>query len=1174
MEFSPNQKTAIFTRNKNILVSAAAGSGKTAVLVQRVMEIIKNPNINITDLLVVTFTKAAAAEMLLRIEKALTELLNNPDEPNKAHLYKQLRLLNRADVTTIDAFCTKTVRKYFYNTELEPDFAPAEEAELEEIRRQAINYVTEEAFKQYEAQNPIYAPLYSLCDMLSASSSNTLELEEEILNIYKALTSMPYPVKWLHQTFNSLNAHTYEDYLTSPFIKELLSSFNISTAESLIDEADRIMEEVFSKTTLNEEAAAIKELAKTDDAVKIADILGNIVFPRFNASKKINPEAYNKAKLFRDTAKDIINKDKALVKYFSEESYNTYKQSLPMLKLIYTLEENFINEFMRLKKAANKYEFSDIERVCLNMLVENGSPTEFAVQLKNRYVEIITDEYQDTNPLQEEILKALARENNRFMVGDIKQSIYGFRNADPAIFINKYNNCINNPSSPTDCLVHLSENYRSRKPVLDFVNLVFSQLMTPELGGVEYEELNYPQNSKYTHEKDVKTEVLIVNRYTDIKPPAEIQDEEIIKDICQSSASAEALLIAGKIKELMLNDPAVKYSDIVILSRVLTNKAESIVNTLSMCGIPSLTYKAADSTDFIENKTIISYLKIIDNPYNDLDLAAVLHSPVYRLTAEELAQVRLYGKDMSLPFYDSILIYVKNNSNGITQKLNSFLEDREYFSACFKTEPVNEVLYDIYAKTDYYNYLNLLSEGKNRRANLDKLSDAAAAYDAGTESGLYGFLNYLNNIRFEQAQIIPPENNAVKIMTIHSSKGLQFPIVFLSGIEGRFSKKDLRDKIIADKSMGICLAAYNSEERIISQTAPLENARLSHNRALAAEALRLYYVAVTRAEERLIITAADSPKKTKANTYDEIREKLIEGYSKNSMEEMKYVPPYSIINASSFLSILTTALYNRENSPVYSLAIKHWYELTGVTENKSLSVYADKIKAEKLKKADYPYNSVVALPTNVSVTEIKKEANADTYPIEFSAEKFRFTKPRFITEEKHGLSPMEEGTAYHAMLAAINYKNPPKNGAELINNCLKTGILSKEEADAADQTLADAYLTSSIAKRAENALNVYKEHSFTMGLSPYMVYPHINPDPALNDEIILTHGIIDLFFEEPDGIVIVDFKTDKSTDFESLARAYAPQLKIYKKAVEDASPKRVKEMYLYLVRHKKLIPIA
>ncbi|MCD8090872.1 MAG: UvrD-helicase domain-containing protein [Clostridiales bacterium] len=1223
MKFSENQLKAIKTRNKNILVSASAGSGKTAVLTGRVADIVKQPENSIENLLVVTFTRAAAAEMSERIELKIRELLADPNEKNKVHLRKQLRLLNTAEITTIDAFCGRLVRKFFYKTDIDPNFTAAPESRLNDIKQAAMDRVIADAFEKADAGEPLYAPFYDLCDMVSGNGTDTLELEGEIFGIYSALSSLPYPNKWLEETAAGRNAGSYEDYLKLPVCKTVLEGMGLKRAAELIDEADDILTDVFGSDILCGERFQIEAIAEEDDLGRLAERLKDIEFKTFrNSKRKLDPEKSDEAKSLRDAAKKIILEARANSRFFTEKGYKIYKNHLPSLMLFYVLTADFMDEYYIMKSEKNMYEFSDIERICLNMLVDSdGKPTETAIYLRKKYTEILTDEYQDTNPLQEEILKAISRENNRFMVGDIKQSIYGFRNADPTIFAGKYNSFSKETDSENE-LIRLNENYRSVPEILEFVNEVFSKIMGCELGGAEYEPLNFPESSELSKIERRKIQISILNRtaklpveellegreaesseeaavsaeapepeeaaeniFVSENRPDESADSEdavdkeaeFLRETAGSSSAAEALLIAGKIKELMEEDETIGYGDIVILLSRLKGVADSYIEILEKCGIPAVTDKPADSTNFIENKTIISLLKVIDNPFSDIDLVTVLHSPIYRLTTEELGLIKLSCEERSMSFYDITKNYAESHSDVISEKLSKFFKQREHFAKRFKTEPVNAVLSEIYTETDYYNYLNLLNDNKKRRANLDKLLDLGAEYDQTSQGGLYGFLRCIDSVtdggEFIQAQVLTPKTDAVRIMTIHGSKGLQFPVVFLSKIKGRFQKVNKGSKIIFDKHMGICMAAFDPKERIVYETAASKAAEIRNNRDMIAEDMRLYYVAMTRAEKRLFITASDTVSGKKPESYAEILQILIDRYENPLKVYSDKITPEAVYSADSFLPILMTAL-NRSKSSVFNVEYLHWYQLKGITADIKKEIFNRELETTELRRVKYPYTSCVMLPTNISVTEIKRQANEENeseYLKDYAQTPFIFQKPKFLKKNADSITPTEIGTAYHTLISSLDYKNLPEDAEKFKQAAVKRGLITEQEAETVKSEKLEAYIKSPVAKRAGKALYVKKEHSFTMGLAAKDVYPDL--DDTAGSEIILTHGIIDMFFEEPDGIVIVDFKTDKTKDDEKLKKTYFPQLSVYKTAVEEATGKKVKELLLCLINRETVLSL-
>ncbi len=825
VNWTKEQQDAIHEKGSNILVAAAAGSGKTAVLVERIITKIIKDKIDIDKLLVVTFTNAAASEMRERVLDAIYKKLeDNPDDDN---LQRQITLLNKASICTIDSFCLEVVRNNFYELDnISPNFRIADTAEIELLKQEVIEDIFE---TKYEEENEDFAKLINTY----TSYRDDTPLKELILKIYSYIQSNPFPEKWLNEKIEMFNLKEdlEKDFADTPWGEELLKEI----ADELIDSLttlENVSNSLYCEPELEKFWQTIRNdidmlqtlknnLETWDKAYEINQNLKFVTWPR----QKVDSEIKDNAKIERDEVKKKLSKvlDKILIcdsKQANEDIYDMYKILSKLEKII--LE--FGKEFLKRKRDKNIVDFNDIEHLALNILLkeENGKiiPTEVAKRYQEKFVEIAIDEYQDSNLVQEYILNSVSNGNNIFMVGDVKQSIYKFRQAMPELFLDKYQTYQNKEyrKQEDNLKIQLFKNFRSREKILKFTNIIFQDIMSSILGDIEYNEEEYLNlGADYSEiNQDLKTEIDIINlveeQDSEVEEKQEDEEQERLEDI-----EVEAKFVANKIKKLIDEKFQVwdrkkntyrdiEYKDIVVLLRSTSNLAPLYEQEILSQDLPVFSDSSQEYLDSIEIQTTMSLLKIIDNPIQDIPLVTVLRSFIGKFSDDELVQIRLSDK------FDDFYTCMKKASidvgKELKEKIENFLGKLESWRKEQEYLALDELIWKIYMDTGFYNYVGLMPNGNLRQANLKMLFQKAKKYENANFKGLYNFINFIDKLKLSSgdlgsAKLIGENDNVIRIMSIHKSKGLEFPVVFLSSTGKQFNLMDLNQNLLLHQDMGI-----------------------------------------------------------------------------------------------------------------------------------------------------------------------------------------------------------------------------------------------------------------------------------------------------------------------------------------------------------------------------------
>lgn len=1149
MAWTKEQEKAIYQKGDNILVAAAAGSGKTAVLVERIVNKIINEKIDVDKLLVVTFTNAAATEMRERVLDAIYKKLE--DNPDNLMLQKQIVLLNKSHISTIHAFCLEVIKNNFYKTDISPNFRLANTPEIELLKMEVL----EEVFDNlYEEKNENFIKLIdTYCGYRSDDN-----LKEIILKIYRYIQSMPYPEEWLEKQVEKFNLDLEQD-----FSKTVWGQLLIKEAKEDIEESINMLKNVAKKLQLetdlnkwyliiNDDISGLEEIAEMENWDDFYIKMQDLKFKTWAQDRKIVSELKDNAKAVRDKAKAKIDdlKNKIFI-YDSKQANNDIFAMYETLQEIKNVILKFISEYQKAKLQKNIIDFNDIEHLALQILVQKNEkgkyePTEVAKEYQEMFEEIAIDEYQDSNEIQEEILKQISRGNNIFMVGDVKQSIYKFRQAKPELFLQKYNTYDNNK-------IQLFANFRSRKNILDLSNVIFENIMSEEFGSIDYNEnefLNVGQEYIATKEKTLgKAELHIIDASVEIE---EVQDEIL------ENAEIEAKFVAKKIQELINGNYVVydkkqgyrklQFKDIVILLRKTANVAPIYEKELENLEYPVFSDIGTNYFESIEIQTIMSLLKIISNPDNDIALVTVLRSPIGKFTDNELIEIRLENQNES--FYNALL-----SSEQLKEKIDDFLELVEDFRTKQEYLKLDELIWYIYEKTGYLNYVSLMKNGNLKVANLRMLFEKARDYEQGSFKGLYNFINFIDkvtkgNTDMGAPKLIGENENVIRIMSIHKSKGLEFPVVFLCGTGNQFNMLDLNDNILIHSELGLGPKYINYERRITYNTLAKEAIKYQIKKEIKEEEMRLLYVALTRSREKLIITGVDKNLKKSIQEKEEMLQisenKVTKAIAKKSKTYLEWIETVNL--ADKRMKDLIDVYEHIKNESL-DTEQEEQKEKTIQIEERKINKEIDKILTW-----EYPEKELTKIEGKSSVSKLTKETENEEIKVELK-------KPKFL-EGELPLSKAEIGTTVHLVMQKLDFKQnyTIEKIEELLEELEQKGIIATKQKEAVPKQKILAFAQSQLFKEIGRAKKIYKEQPFYINIPVKELYE------SKSNENILVQGIIDLYYiTENEEIILVDYKTDYVPENKSsyLKEKYQSQLNLYKRALEQALGKKVTRAYIY-----------
>ena len=1209
ISWTEKQEQVITARNRNLLVSAAAGSGKTAVLVERIIRMITEGEkpLDIDRLLVMTFTNAAAAEMRERVAAAIERKLS--EEPDNEHLQIQATLVQQAQITTIDSFCLNVIRNHFDSLDLDPAFRIGDEGELLLLKNEVMEKLLEECYEKGDKEFSDFVETY-------ASGKGDYGISDLIMQVYTYSQSHPWPKQWLEECRNE--ARGMEEPVSiredSPWIRFLMKDIRNQVEELVwqMEDAKEICQEPGGPEvylpTIEENLSLLRQMKEAKDFEELGNRLERADFGKLKAvrSKEVDQEKKKYVGDVRDRAKKAVQKIRESYFFMPlEEMEKAMGQTAPLVLEALDLAEEFSRRYQEEKREKNIVDFNDLEHFALEVLSSEGGPSEAAVLLSERFEEILVDEYQDSNEVQETLIRLISRERkgtpNVFMVGDVKQSIYRFRLAKPELFLEKYETYPDSDGPYQK--IELHQNFRSRKSVLDSVNEVFFQIMTKSLGSITYtEETALHAGAVFQEipeglpgERPGKTELLLL----DVR-------EDVLKDMDEEYADLtaremEARLVAAKIREMTDPDRGLvvwdketgeyrraRYGDMVILLRSTAGWTEIFLNVLMNEGIPAHAESRTGYFNTVEVETVLSFLSVLDNPMQDIPLAAVMKSPVGNLSDGELAEIMssfkkktekgqdrgLYGAWRSYLSLDE----TKRNKE-LYEKLRQFdslvLEMRE--KATYLT--IHELVMELFRKTGYYDYVSAMPGGDVRKANLDMLAEKAASYESTSYRGLFHFVSYIRNLKryhtdFGEASVAGEHDDTVRLMSIHKSKGLEFPVVFLCGLGKGFNKQDIRGKLLIDSDLGIGTDRVDLELRTKVPTLKKNVLKRKMDLEAMGEELRVLYVAMTRAKEKLIMTGTDRNLEKKLEKWQ-----TLPRYGRGL--------PFTVLSsAASYLDWILMTQANGEGNilvkeiPAGQLIGREMAAQVRKHAEKQelLSFNGDVVYDEAYGKTigkdfsfRYPYQADVGLHAKMTVSELKQEGQMT----DESESEFIPSRPAFMSRDEEEKRGAFRGTAYHRVLELLDFAK--MESRERVKAALDSLVAEERLTEEYRKLVSPGriwdFLDSPLGKRMRQAAaegRLHKEQQFVIGI------PARELQAADSDELVLIQGIIDAYIQEPDGLVLVDYKTDYLEEGQEtyLTDKYGRQLLYYERALHQMTGQRVKEKILYSLTLQKEILLS
>ena len=1287
VKWTKEQEQVIGLRNRNILVSAAAGSGKTAVLVQRILGKVMDPEhpVDIDRLLIMTFTRAAAGEMRERIANALEDALG--ENPENEHLQRQTTLIHTAQITTIDGFCAYVIRNYFHLIGLDPGYRTGEEGELKLLQEDVMKELLEAYYAKDQEKYKYFIECY-------AAGKSDEGIRDLIYSLYHAAMSNPYPDEWLEKCIDSYKNTDIESIKASEWMKLLWKNVlaDLEQAKGLAEEARKLCfspggpylydDAISSDLLLIRDA---QEKALTGDFDGTRAVLGSPAFARLSTKKPKEPVD----DLLKEQVKALRENEKDILKDLGSRYFTVGEEELPLLleccrepvKMLVELTREFIRLYGEKKREKNILDFTDMEHFALEILMERVADegeagyrmSQAARELSMKYDEVMVDEYQDSNLVQEMITTCVSgwakKSKNIFMVGDVKQSIYRFRLARPELFMEKYKKYTLTDSG--EQRIDLHKNFRSRSQVLSCANFIFRQIMGEDLGGIAYDEAAalypgavFPEGAR---DEFLSTEVLLVEK-----------DSEELEDLMegQDARELEALAISHRIQELVGKEKIldketgeyrpVRYGDIVILLRTASGWSETFTDVLSAHGIPVYAASKTGYFSALEVVTVLNYLQVCDNPLQDIPLAGVLRSPLAGCTTQELAVIR--EEDPEGMLYESVLHFLgeeeTNSADEVQEAVTGvgFNEEipweEEYQTDLFDWErlqqeeaarekekrrklispedrdalqkklrgfisllnemrdlavytPVHELILEILRRTGYGNYAKALPNGAQRSANLAMLVEKAMDYEKTSYRGLFNFVRYIEHLQkyevdYGEVNLSGAGEGSVEIMTIHKSKGLEFPVVILAGMGKQFNFQDLNAKLLIHPDYGLGADAILPDRRMVVSTLNKQVIRRQLLEESLGEEIRVLYVALTRAKEKMILTGAVSNLDKELISLSHFRE-----------NQTELLPAETRLKGKNYLDYVLPALARHR-------CMDSLYEKIGLFPTKENPLYEDpaqfqvkRITAQMLTEAEvvdqatgqmeenlledwdsekvmdpgireeldkrfgfvYPYEYRRDIPVKVTVSDLKKKSYHEDEEIEeavyFEPDIVPLV-PRFIeekTEAEEEFTGAARGTAYHRVMECLEYSktDTSQNLKEQIEELVQNQKLSEVEAKCVRVSDIRGFVECDLGQRMKAAAlkgRLFREQPFVISRSAAEI------DESWDEsERVLVQGIIDAYFLEDEEIVLVDYKTDyvRRGEEKKLIERYHTQLEDYGQALERMTRRRVKEKYIYSFALKKAI---
>ncbi|MCX7780079.1 MAG: helicase-exonuclease AddAB subunit AddA [Negativicutes bacterium] len=1236
MSWSEEQLAAIELRDRNLLVAAAAGSGKTSVLVERIIRRVTDPHqpVDIDSVLVVTFTNAAAAEMKSRIGMALSAALAAADKD--PYLERQLALLNSAPISTLHAFCQHLIRQYFYILDIDPNFRIAGEAEIELIRADVLEKLFENLYAQGDEA------FLGLAERYGGEDGDTA-LYNLVLELYDFSRSQPWPDYWLDgltERFEVPEGCDIDDTPWSPLIRQkvmLEAEEGQRRLDALIRQALRPGAPAPYAATFRADKMVLEELmqAAATSWQALAGVMETIKFETIaKTGNEVAPEVKEALQKERNQLKDKIRKLRDT--YFCQTAQGwleDLRKTAPVVRSLAELVKKFGRHFSQAKLDKGLLDFNDLEHYALKILLSDTAvpgvlqPSPIALKLQEKYTEVMVDEYQDINNVQEAILQlvASAARPNRFMVGDVKQSIYRFRLAEPSLFMDKYR-AYRSGETGREYRVDLSRNFRSRPEILDAVNYLFTQLMTARASELEYGEAeklhpgpDYPPADGMLAAGPVELYILDQDDVT--ASEAEQNQEAAAAEDCAAERAEiiahpkltgfeqEAALIAERIRSLVDSGSLVfdknekryrpvMWRDVVVLLRSVQGKAHILAEAMRQQDIPC--YAELDGGYFQETEVqvILSLLGVIDNALQDILLAGVLRSPLGNFSAAELAEIRLSLPGSSL--WDALTAYPPKGDE-LSAKVSAFIAQLKAWRRLARRAPVADLIWTIYRDTGYYDYVGGMPGGALRQANLRAMYDRARQFEATNYRGLFRFLRFIERLRdkgsdMSVARTLGENENVLRIMSIHKSKGLEFPVVVIADLGKGINLQDSKAPVVCHKSLGVGPYLIDPELRYRYPTLARLAVQHKINMETKAEELRILYVALTRAREKLILTGS-APK---------LAQKCA-AWCRETGRREAVLPDSLITAANSYLDWIGPAVArhasgwplrdycscDEEPHPVvaawpgtWDVRIGRREEVGGLRSSRAeddpflrcieaaapVPTGRDVAWVDAVLGWQYPFQDVAGIPAKLTVTEIKRRL--DVLAAEDGERWYGrgslANRPAFL-QDVGRLTAAEKGTVMHTVMQHLDFSGPldtPGIVAQ-VRKMAERELLLPSQAEAVDYEAIAAFFETPLGRRLRQASWVRREMPFSLMLPAARFYPGAL-DPA---EQVFVQGVVDCLFKEQDGLVLVDYKTDRGAAPDELAARYCVQLTVYAEAIERILRLPVREKCLYAFENRQIIRI-
>ncbi|MGB6179251.1 helicase-exonuclease AddAB subunit AddA [Carnobacterium sp.] len=1255
--FTDGQWQSIYESGHNILVSASAGSGKTTVLVQRVIEKIK-AGVNVDELLIVTYTEAAAKEMKERIKKAIQQAVTSEgNTEQKQHLVRQMSLLSQASISTLHAFCLQVIRRYYYLIDLDPVFRLlTDETEIILLKEAVWEEVREILYGDETS---------SFIDLARAYSNDRSDegMTDLIFSLYEFSRANPDPEYWLanlsdlyNTNINSFSQGTLYQKLIKPQLSDsLIGLVELDLAAAKIGEGAEELEKQVGIVAL--EANHYKEvltLIQNDLYQEAYQVVQSFEFIRWKAVKKSADDSLKEVGIEMKALRDQAKKSYVEMKeeYFNtplEEQMAILSKAVPLVREMARVTIIFTQAYRERKNERNLLDFNDLEHLTLQILAKNEeqkwTPTEASTHYREKFKEVMIDEYQDINKLQESIMHWLTqdhtREGNLFMVGDVKQSIYSFRLADPGLFLEKYEEYGGNNGGER---IILAENFRSRGEILQFTNLIFEQLMDKSVGQMNYDEPakliqgfnGFPETNQHA------TEILIYEKGKELLSGTDDESERESLDFdmqIEDKTQGELLMVGQKIQQLvqekfpiydkkLKSNRPIRYQDIVLLTPTKKNNLV-LLELFNRLSIPLQVNDTQNYFQTTEITIMVSLLKIIDNPYQDIPLAAVLRSPIVGLNENELASIRISKKTGD--YYEALKQFYtsypgEDKASAFTtqlfSKIDLFLTRLSNWREEARRNHLVELIWSIYKDTQFLDYVGGMSSGRQRKANLHALYERAASYEKTSFKGLFQFVRFIEKMQEKDKDLAEPkaiaaDEDAVRVMTIHASKGLEFPVVFVLDLTKQFNLQDIKKSYLFNEDYGVGTEYKDQESRIRYPSLPNTALKVERKSKLLSEEMRKLYVALTRAEEKLFLIGSYKDEESAYKEWGIIANHeatvLPNADRLNATSLMKWIG-LSLMRhsdgANDFISITSHNGYIKNHPAKFSIHFynesmiqeqliqenndtdENWIEKLDESVSKNDLVIEEQLLLdEALALMDYSYRYEKSTHTTSyqSVSEIKRlfEEPEDELMVKIDVNQPRnqnryvedkLRRPRFMAEMTAPTSA-EIGTATHLVMQSINLFSPVTlvSVIELITDLVNRGMLQAEVAEKIEADKVVGFFENTLGQLLlSHPQHVKREAPFSLLIKADRIFTDL--DPTAEDNVLI-HGIIDGYLEYEDEVILFDYKTDQVDRYgfatgEKMLEKYRGQMNLYKKALEITLNKPVTKVYLCLLANNKLVLVT